>query len=396
MKAYVWIGVLLALGAGCGKTTPVAEKDWNPEGLGLVDDPAWGVPPPPDQTLERLSGYTFVEQQFRFANDPECLRLVQYRPFIQKLEQIAPREQAPGYWIDQIQAIKPPFESMERLPASTLYFDKQAVLNHWLAFQVRYPGTARQLRRLGYRPSFAKLGMPGKDIKRFARLWECVFLDCADGKNDEDYPPHQAVGDCLLYVDFLAAHGGRQDKWNACRLLREPAIFIALFYGKYLDSHEFGWVFSKEILWPLMAPENTAYWTGPYAYMLNMGRAALEPTGRGGEHFGDTEYIRACKWVRHNAIVDMDERMADATMWSNAYSAVKDHVGVFLCQHAGHVDGHIDQPTLAYMRKCLTRHFGAERGDELFMEYMDVTPIGENSRLDDYRAKMLDEMSQKR
>jgi hypothetical protein len=385
----------LALAVGCAQKEPPPEKDWNPRGLGVVKDPAWGTPPEPGQKLERLPGYTFVEQQFRFVDEKEFPQLARSREFIRKLERLAPREKAPGYWIDQIPATKPPFVDMERMEASTLYFDKQAVLDHWPAFRKRYPLTADYLIQLDYWPSLVLLGMPGNDFKGFIKRWYAAFQDRYVPKSCPDYPAPQAVGDCLLYVDFLAAHGGRQEKWNACRLLAEPTLFISLCFRRYTKSAKFGWAFSKELLLPLLAPTNEQYWMGYYPYMLDMGRRALEPTGLGGEHMADPEYIRAEKWVQHFSPLSQNEKMEYATLWSNAYGRLKDHIGVFLCLHAGHIDGEIDKPTLTYMRNCLVRHFGEAQGDELFWEYLGTIPVGKNGRVDKFRAEFAKTRKQK-
>jgi len=390
--SYNLVCVMLAQGMAGATTPDVAEVKKSAPAIAM--SLGWGGPPESGRAVARVPGWTFIEQQFAFTNEAEFQQLALSRDFIRKLERLAPRAMAPGCWIDKIPATKPPFVNIApQLDDNSLYHNRMAVLNHWPAFQGRYPQTAQCLVKLGYRPSLSLLGIPGADFKEFVKRWETAFQERYDPGSCPAYPAYQAVGDCLLYVDFLAARGGRQDKWNACKLLVEPTMFIVLAFQKHSKSPEFGWAFGKELLWPMLAPTNEQFWMGGYPYLACLARNAMDK-GKG-EHLVHPDYIRVEKWIRSSVPMNSYEKASYAIFRSNSYGAIKDHIGSFLCLHAGHLDWRTDGLALTYMRNCLVRHFGKPQGEALFREYLGTIPIGKGPEIDEYRRSCANSIGKK-
>jgi hypothetical protein len=277
--------------------------------------------------------------------------------FLEELLTLDDRSKAPGRWIDELPSTRPAQPDLSPLPAQSLYFNSMAVNGHWPAFQHRNPQTAAALRRYGIEPKITS--MPGNNFKVFVENWFGKMRPINQGP---DGPYFQAMGEMLLYADFLIAHGDNQAKANALELLKPVSMYLDLYLDKHAPDAALAADVHVEIIWPLLEDRSGRFNKGMLSNLLT----ALHKTHR------DREYLAVGKWAMGQKSCDENTKRFLLIERANAYGALKDDGGVLLSLFGVYAGRNPDGPTAEYLKQCLIRKFGPTKGETFYRRYRET------------------------
>lgn len=310
--------------------------------------------------------------------------------FLEELIALDDRTKAPGHWIDELPVLHPAKTKTDlgRLSSQDIYSNLAIVNAHWPTFQKRNPKTAAQLAQLLGRPQvralpkyaigskLSKRPPAGKrsvqqDFEAFVEDWRDKTEKVKKG-SDKDY--FQAIGEIVLYVDFLDAHGDIAAKENALELLKSMGLMLDLYLLKHAKDKSLTADIGMELALPLMDNQPgqfSSYWVG---ILL----AALKDTGRVPELHAVRQWAINQEQCKNNF---KELMLIDR---ASAYGALKDGMGVFINLHAAFAHRKMDRQTQQVLIFALQRKFGPKQGQVFALRYMSliqpVSPLPSKSK----------------
>jgi hypothetical protein len=283
------------------------------------------------------------------------------------------RKNAKGKWIDNIPDTKPsPLPDIAPpLTTMTLYYDREAVYNHWDAFKKRYFLIANHLNDKAGRP--LPLRMPGENWAQWLESMNSsnhpIF------KNREEY--WKDMGGLFLYVDFLYARGDAEAKQRAFDLVRAILIRLTCSPVSVRDS-----VFSKYVLkgivWPmtpvdvLIPPKEGCFCDDPVGdlcYVLND---------------SEQDELRFQKWIVKHAPDDYGRKSGFLAERSNRYVLAGDYTGALFCTLAFRDPKTFYRDTIKTTQILFEKQFGTQRGNIYYRRFVEcIAPIATDSYVGD-------------